>query len=328
MSDVFNFSSDDLPQDEAFSRYADLYGIGTDVSRGTGPFRARVRAWRLQGLIIYDRALSGVIHSRAERAGRDGFDHFVFSLVLEGRVTGGAASGFEAAEAGDIFIADTLRATRTEAHDAHMITVSVARPVVEAALGSTTGLHGRLLRPPRSLMLADYLVSLARRADTLEPSALPGLCRALIEILGAVQAAGPRPVSESRRLAFSRRELVEQHIDAHLADPALSVETIGAATGISRSTLYRLFDKRGGVGRLIQRRRLVALRSALDRRDPASPDELARRFGFNGEARMERLFLEEFGFSISAYRLAMAQALPGDADDSRRRWLTWLSEVT
>ncbi|WP_262423385.1 hypothetical protein [Brevundimonas denitrificans] len=73
----------------------------------------------------------------------------MISLVLEGRVTGGAASGFAVAEAGDAFIADTRRATRTEAHEARMITVSVARSVMEAALGSTNGLHGRLLTSPQ-----------------------------------------------------------------------------------------------------------------------------------------------------------------------------------
>lgn len=328
MSDVFSFSSDGQAEDEGFRRYAELYGIGADVSRGDGPFRARVRAWRLQGLIIYDRDLSGVIHSRAERIAGDGFDHFVFSLVLEGRVTGGAASGFEVAEAGDVFIADTLRATRTEAHDARMITVSLARPVVEAALGSTTGLHGRLLRPPHNLVLADYLVSLTRRADDLDDSALPGLSRALIEILGSIPSARVRPTSEAHRLAFSRRELVEQHIDARLADPRLSVEAISAATGISRSTLYRLFDQRGGIGRLIQRRRLTALRAALDDRDPASPEALALRFGFGGPDRMERLFRQDFDQSIAAYRRAVDEVEPGAAEDSRRRWRTWLSEIT
>lgn len=328
MLEVFTFSSDDLPEAEAFSRYAELYGIGTDVSRGSGPFRARVRAWRLKGLIIYDRALSGVVHSRAERIARDGFDHFVISLVVEGRVTGGVASGFGAAEAGDVFIADTIRATRTEAHDARMITVSVARPIVEAALGSTTGLHGLVLRPPQNLMLGDFLVSLVRRAGDLDPPALPGLSRALIEILGSIQAAGARPTSENRRLAFSRRELVERRIDASLADPNLSVETISAATGISRSTLYRLFDKRGGVARLIHRRRLAALRSALDAGEALSPAELARRFGFAGTAQMERLFREDCGQTILAYRQMVAAAEPGGPDDSRRRWLSWLKEVT
>jgi AraC-like DNA-binding protein len=328
MSENFSFSSLGLPEAEGFRRYAELYGHGADVSRGSGEFRAQVRAWRLHGLIIYHRTLSGVIHSRAERVAKDGFTHFVISLVLEGRVTGGAASGFAVAEAGDAFIADTRRATRTEAHEARMITVSVARSVMEAALGSTNGLHGRLLTSPQNLMLADYLVSLVRRADALEPGAMPGLGRALIEILGSIQTSPRRSTAQSRRQTFSRRELVEQHIDASLADPHLSVDSVAADTGISRSALYRLFEQHGGVARQIRKRRLAALRSALDRRDAALPEVLARHYGFDDERQMERLFLEEFGQSASGYRQAVAAVEAGEPEDSRLRWRTWLSEVT
>ncbi|GAD59585.1 transcriptional regulator, AraC family [Brevundimonas abyssalis TAR-001] len=252
----------------------------------------------------------------------------MISLVLEGRVTGGAASGFAVAEAGDAFIADTRRATRTEAHEARMITVSVARSVMEAALGSTNGLHGRLLTSPQNLMLADYLVSLVRRADALEPGAMPGLGRALIEILGSIQTSPRRSTAQSRRQTFSRRELVEQHIDASLADPHLSVDSVAADTGISRSALYRLFEQHGGVARQIRKRRLAALRSALDRRDAALPEVLARHYGFDDERQMERLFLEEFGQSASGYRQAVAAVEAGEPEDSRLRWRTWLSEVT
>lgn len=328
MSENFSFSSLGLPEAEGFRRYVELYGHGTDVSRGSGEFRAQVRAWKLHGLILYDRALSGVIHSRAERVARDGFTHFVISLVLEGRVTGGAASGFAVAEAGDVFIADTRRATRTEVQEARMITVSVARSVMEAALGSTNGLHGRLLTSPQNLMLADYLVSLVHRAETLEPAAMPGLGRALIEILGSIQTVRPPIATERRRESFSRRELVEQFMDANLARPDLSVDSISAATGISRSGLYRLFDDLGGVSRQIQRRRLTALRSALDRRDVAALDELALRYGFGGEDQMQRLFLTEFGQTMAEYRQVATVTRPGEPEDSRRRWATWLAEVS
>ncbi|MEH6665385.1 MAG: hypothetical protein V7678_11075 [Brevundimonas sp.] len=95
MVENFDFSSDGLPEAESFRRYAELYGYGADVLRGAGPFRARVKAWRLHGLLLYDRFLSGVVHARSDRVGGDGFTHLVISLVLEGRITGSAASGFD-----------------------------------------------------------------------------------------------------------------------------------------------------------------------------------------------------------------------------------------
>ncbi|MEH6665384.1 MAG: helix-turn-helix domain-containing protein [Brevundimonas sp.] len=208
-----------------------------------------------------------------------------------------------------------------------MITLSAGRSVVEAALGSANGFHGRVLKAPGNLVLADYMVSLARRAPTLDAAVLPALSRALIEILGATQTTGRRAGAEGRRLAFSRRERVEQHIDANLADPHLSVESIALATGMSRSSLYRLFDLQSGVGRLIHGRRLAALRSALDRREPASAQALSSRFGFADPDQMTRLFRAEFGESLDSYRVAASAAEAGGPEDSRRRWRTWLSEV-
>lgn len=43
---------------------------------------------------------------------------------------------------------------------------------------------------------------------------------------------------------------------------------------------------------------------------------------------MERLFRQSFGQSIAAYGRAVEQVEPGAPGDSRRRWQTWLSEIT
>lgn len=107
MPERFSFNSDTLPHEEAFQAYALLYDRGSDVTCGDGEFRAQLWAWRLEGLLLFDRRLSGVVHSRSARTGTDGFDHIVLSLVLSGRVTGGPASGFDEAVAGEIYVTDT-----------------------------------------------------------------------------------------------------------------------------------------------------------------------------------------------------------------------------
>ncbi len=325
MRDRFEFNGDGT--EASFAAYVELYGHGSDVSRGDGAFEARVRGWRMDSLLLFDRWLNGVVHSREARAAQDGFDHFVVTLVVEGELIGSAASGFDRALPGDIVLADTRRASRTEPRHARLITVSVARDVVEAALGGAGGLHGRRVSPPVSAMLGAYMQALADHAETLAPSVLPSLCRAFIEVLSTTAPAGPRGAADARRQAFLRREYVERHIAAHLAEPDLSVATISDATGISRSALYRLFEKQGGVARLIRRRRLDAVRAALDARDPATLDELAERFGLAGGRLLGRQFLEAYGVTPGAYRKALAALDPGAPADSRRRWTTWMTEV-
>lgn len=335
MTERFTFSSLDRPAASAFGDYVELYRNGADVSRGRGPFHAHVRAWRLDGVLLFERRVSGAVHSRRERTATDAFSHIVLTLVLAGRLEGSAESGFVEALPGDIIIADTIRPTRTEPIEAHLITASVDRSVVEAGLGAAGGLHGLLLRPPSNLMLADFMQSLARRADTLTPGSLPPLSRALVDILASVDGFVSRASSDTRRQEFIRREVVERHIAIHLGNRSLSVETISDATGISRSALYRLFDSQGGVAKLIQRRRLDALRSALDAQAISGGEETAEtiaaliaRFGFSGEDQARRQFTEAFGISPRAHVQSMATLGPDSGEAGYRRWIGWMTEVS
>lgn len=328
MSERFSFNSDTLPEEDAFAAYALLYDNGSDVTRGAGAFRAEVRAWRLEGLLLFERRLSGVVHSRNARAVTDGFDHVVLTLVLSGRVLGGADSGFEVAVAGEIYVTDTARPSRTGFESAHVLTASVSREIIEAARGTTAGLHGRVLKAPRNMMLADFLQSLARNGDAIETDAQSGLSRAFIHILASVEDRGVRASNEARRREYLRRDAVERMIVENLADPTLSVATLSRGTGMSRSALYRLFEEYGGVARLIQKRRLDGVRRALDNRDPTRLGDMARAFGLADEFQLSRLFREAYEVSPQAYRDGVAASRPDDAADSRRRWAGWMGEIS
>lgn len=328
MSERFSFNSASLSGDDAFAAYALLYDNGSDVTRGAGDFSAEVRAWRLEGILLFERRLSGVVHSRSTRAATDGFNHVVLSLVLSGRVAGGPDSGFAEALAGDIYVTDTTRPSRTEFESAHVLTASVSREIIEAARGATTGLHGRILRAPRNLMLADFLKALARNGDSIETEAQPGLSRAFIHILSSIEDKGVRASNEARRREYLRRDAVERMIVENLADPTLSVATLSRSTGMSRSALYRLFEDSGGVARLIQNRRLDGVRRALDNREPTRLADMARTFGFADEFQLSRLFRETYEVSPQAYRDGVAASQPDDPVDSRRRWAGWMGEIS
>lgn len=328
MLDRFRFSSDNLSEADAFAAYVDLYRQGSDVHRGSHAFAADVKAWRLSDMLVFERRVSGAVHARTGRVASDEFDHFVASLVLSGHVTGSPASGFASAGPGDIYLVDTRRPSWTEFVDAHVITVSIARDVIEAGVGSTLRLHGRVLSAPANLVLADFFQSLVRHGDALEQSTLPGLSRALIELLSATEGLGGGSSAESRRQDYRRRAAVERVIKARIADRKLSVVTISADTGVSRSALYRLFEADGGIARLILRRRLEAVRQRLDDRSDSDFATMAPECGFADERQMKRLFTEAFGVSPSAYRSDVAKTAPHDLSDARRRWQGWMTEVS
>lgn len=328
MSERFSFNSQSLSGEDAFAAYVLLYDNGSDVTRGAGEFRAEVKAWRLEGMLLFERRLSGVVHSRGARAATDGFDHVVLSLVLSGRVVGGPDSGFAEALPGELYVTDTVRPSRTEFESAHVLTASVSRQIIEDARGTTAGLHGRVLKAPRNLMLADFLKSLARNGDAIETGAQPGLSRAFIYILASVEDQAVRASNEARRREYLRRDAVERMIAENLADPSLSVATLSRGTGMSRSALYRLFEDQGGVARLIQKRRVEGVRRALDNREPTRLSDMARAFGFADEFQLSRLFREAYEVSPQAYRDEIAASQPDDPVDSRRRWAGWMGEIS
>ncbi|WP_332676293.1 helix-turn-helix domain-containing protein [Brevundimonas sp.] len=327
MSERFSFSSQSIPGEDAFAAYALLYDSNSDVTRGAGEFRAEVRAWRLEGLLLFDRRLSGVVHSRNARGGADGFDHVVLSLVLSGRIEGGPESGFDEAVAGDIYVTDTARASRAAFEAAHVLTVGVAREIIEAARGTTAGLHGRILKAPRNLMLADFLQSLARNGDAIGVDAQPGLSHAFIHILASVDDKGVRASNEARRREYLRRDAVERMIMENLSEPSLSVSTLSRGTGMSRSALYRLFEDQGGVAHLIQKRRLEGVRRALDYPEHRCMSDIAQLFGFADESQLSRLFSEAYEVSPQAYRDGATASEPDDSVNGRRRRDGWVGDI-
>ena len=304
----FRFSSGTLDEEEAFGQYVRLYAHGSDVTRGEGPFYADMRGWRLDRVLLFERRLTGAVHARTQRVAMDSYDHLVITAVLEGKLIGSRESGFSVVGPNEIVLADTAQPSRTEPRGAHLLTVSVARDIAEAALGAIAPLHGHILKAPANLMLLDYMRALARHGDQLHAAALPKLTRAFLDVLSSAGDAAFLASGEARRQDVLRRQQVERYIAGRLGDRALSVEGVAAGTGLSRSALYRLFESEGGVARVIHQRRLDAVRRALDDRDTSSVRELAQRCGFANAESLERQFTERYARALADYRAAALAA--------------------
>ena len=92
----------------------------------------------------------------------------------------------------------------------------------------------------------------------------------------------------SRALAF---------IDRNLSDPVLATNRLQDHLGLSRSSLYRLFEPEGGVRAVILRQRLNACLRVLLTVDVTDQPwwKLAADHGFHGQAQFSRAFARRFG---------------------------------
>lgn len=100
------------------------------------------------------------------------------------------------------------------------------------------------------------------------------------------------------------------YIDAHLGECELDERMIRDAFGLSRPTLYRLFQALGGVARYIRERRLWLAHRHLQRHPDCSLTWLLYEVGFASERQFQRAFQARFGMSPAGWRHACRQPRP------------------
>lgn len=185
-----------------------------------------------------------------------------------------------------------------------------ADPVLDAAFRA----HGAgYLDAPRAALVGSVLLSVAGIlpvAPEGDHAFLEGTIRAVL--LAALSRDCGRDAARPESKRRLRRH-VEGIIERNLASARLDAARIARLAGISRTTLYRLFEGTGGVAARVQRLRLDRVVDAL--RDPSQLSTpitaIAERNGFHCIASFNRSFRRAYGTTpgrFRAMRLADAAA--------------------
>ena len=92
-------------------------------------------------------------------------------------------------------------------------------------------------------------------------------------------------------------------IDERLPEGEVLPDTLAAALGVSRSTLYRLFEPHDGVAAFVLERRLGRARTALaNTRDTRRISAIAQELGFSDQSNFSRAFKRRFGNTPAEFR--------------------------
>jgi AraC-like DNA-binding protein len=133
---------------------------------------------------------------------------------------------------------------------------------------------------------ASSFEALAQAASTLE---------AMSRTLGAVEA---------RHSCIPMLDAALGFIEARLFDPELAPHDVARALGVSRATLYRLFEPLGGVSAQMKQRRLMRAWSLLSSTArPTSIAVVASQVGFRSDTYFSREFRRLFGISPHALQM-------------------------
>ncbi|UFN48710.1 helix-turn-helix domain-containing protein [Roseomonas sp. OT10] len=168
------------------------------------------------------------------------------------------------------------------------------------------------LGSPMRGMLADFILALEGRLPELAESDLPRLTQAISAMVAAcIEPSKGRLGASAGQIDFTRMEKIRRVARAHLRSPDLSPDLLCRLVGVSRSHLYRLLEREGGVSRWIRRQRLLASHALLsDVSQTGTISAIAYEFGFADAATFSRAFRREFGVSPRDVRTA---ALAGTA---------------
>lgn len=304
-----------------YERWREILSSVFDVTlpqQETGEFSGSMKTYHLGSLLVSDTAGSAVdFHRSSSTIARTSVEHFLVQIYLEGGFAGTADGKEMALRAGDVCVLDLGRPLATRASDFRNITLVVPRESLAPLVKSPDALHGMVLDGSRAMgsLLGNHLRTLYRELPAMGASeaqaAAGGTAGLIAACLGPAFDARERTLGEMQAAVMHR---IRRFIDEHLESPALDADRICRTFGLSRSSLYRLFEPHGGLAAYVRQRRLSRAFGELvtQREGRVRVIDVALRWGFGSEASFSRAFRAAYGLSPSE---------AGETADSIRRLL-------
>lgn len=275
-------------------------------------FAVEVDSHNLGPVVIARIAASAQVFRRsAFTIARTGMDHYLVQLYRRGGYAGRAGEREIRVRPGDTCILDMAQTLHTEAEAFDNITLVLPRATLAPLVRTPEALHGVVLagETPLGRLLADHLVGLQEMAAQLSQAEAQPLLQATAMLVAACAMPAMAARQEGHGAVHTPSlVLIRRFIENNLASATLSPELLTRQFGVSRPTLYRLFEPYGGVASYIRRRRLdrcfQEITAAVPERRRIA--EIAYGWGFRNEAAFSRSFREAFGMSPREARLARA----------------------
>lgn len=314
-----NFSTRDVPPDERHEHYRREVLVALDARDPEPGFTAAITSLRLGDHAIYVSETGGhTLFRTPEMIAADGLDAYIVQFNIAGSFNGDFDGALVSAGPGEVGICDLSRPMLLHSTAVKVLTTFLPRAQVRA-VAPDVELHGMVLDANRAGLLIEHLAAVTRWFPQLMPETLPGITRATIELLGACLSM------EASRADFGAHESpvlarARGYIQHNLLEPSLNPARISEALGVSRSTLYRLFEPLGGVTGYVWERRLQLARAALlDPKRVRRISEIAFQCGFSSEAHFSRSFRKAFNIRPSDLR-SLQPSLPEEPDGPFDHW--------
>lgn len=273
-------------------------------------------------------------------------DVFALRLQLSGRAAARIGeSGVEARE-GDLMFLDmrqaldlTLAACDSGAAD---MTLWIPRRKLLAAMSRGDALHGFVVAgvSPAGALIGGCLRLLAEQAKKISAEQMDALCDGVVALIAKALAPELARLGGAETRSHESLAIIRRHIDQRLTLPGLNADSLAKRFGLSRASLYRLFEPVGGVAGYIRQARLDRAYQELMASENASRriGPIAFSLGFRNVSAFNRLFKARYGVTPREAREniqhfppaipAPASALPASpAAQDRNALAYWLALI-
>lgn len=334
LSPCHQFDTEALRPEEGFAIWRDLFSPIFDVRmtqrQDVSTFSGAMETHHLGGVLLGRcTTVTQVFERNAQTIARSGIDHYLVQLMCRGSSCGVMGARNVDVQAGDVCVIDLGQPVHTLDTDLDSLTLCFPRELLAPMMVEPDALHGVVLPGKSALgsVLGDYIQSLYSVVRSLSAREARAVARGTTAFIAACLG----PAASTREAALQPGEVarviaIKRHIDAHLGHPELGPAGLSATFGVSRPTLYRMFEPMGGVAAYILQRRLA--RSLADLMSPRQQriSDVARRWGFASETSFSRAFRAAYGISP---RDAQAGTWPVTraAADGAAPFKAWVQEL-
>jgi AraC-like DNA-binding protein len=235
-------------------------------------------------------------------------DHFGLKIVLDGTMKVGEGAGQKDARAGDGLFIDLTQPLHLEYAGgdgaATALTLWVPRGHASREPTSPATLHGQVFRndQPAVSVLSTAARALCAELDRISQNEFDQLVSGFFNLAASVLVTAGAPQSTPCELeSFGT---VCRFIETNLAARDLGAEKLARTFGLSRASLYRLFEPVGGVASYIRASRLNRARLELQAVGLANRriGPIAYQSGFRSVTAFNRAFREAYGQTPSEVR--------------------------
>ncbi len=307
-----------------------------------GLFDGSVAAWATNQILLSEikasptrliRSLETIVRSR--------LDHFAITLLLSGSAAGLAETTEVDAEWGDIFFIDLSRPVALQlsvrSGTTTAVTLWIPRTRMLSSISDEHALHGFGVKgtTPAGALIGASLRSLAEQADRMSVQEVDAIANGVIELTAsAITPILANATTSGAPTPLASFVTVRRFIDRNLKSRDLSPQTIARDFGLSRASLYRLFEPVGGIAGYIRKQRLKQAFQEITAADLSNQriGQIAYRFGFKNVSAFSRLFRDTYGVSPREARAAKVKSVSYitlKADDNDGPSLgSWLAQVS